>query len=94
MKVYITTKNTGPSWNSDPLHMLYLGTSLEAAVDAVGDFVKYEVAENDWDHWIGGFPYLYTILPRITIFDWKFTKFYFADGWWYSIVEFELEVPV
>ena len=88
MKVYVTTKNTGPSYSSDPKYCLYLGTSLELAEEVVRDFRRYEKNEEDYPT---AFPNEYTILPRHQHIDWAFTKFYHADGWWYSIVEFELD---
>lgn len=84
MRVYCTSRNTGPSWSSDPVHMVYLGTSVKEAEEAVGDFSKYQKEE---------FPNTQTMksycaLPRHIEFE--MIQFYMADGWWYSIVMFEL----
>lgn len=89
MKIYITSKNTGPSWSSDSVHMKYIGTSLEDAVAAVGNFVKYE----DEDTTITmRYLFIYTVLPEGT--DFVFERFYMADGWWYSVVSLELSDQV
>ena len=86
MRVYCTSKNTGPSWQLDPVYMVYLGTSFDEAIAAVEGFVKYETEK---DRFPREFADAYTALPRgIAI---TFVRFYAADGWWYSIVEFELE---
>ena len=85
MRVYCTSKNTGPSWQLDPVYMVYLGTSLDSAVMAVGDFVRYEKGQEELPKYLKP----YTALPENISF--VFIKYYMADGWWYSIVEFELE---
>ena len=84
MKIYATSKNTGPSWSNDPVHLLYLGTSIKEAEKAVGEFAKYEIDETD-------FPtrFIYSALPRSVIH--QIARFYTADGYWFSIAEFELE---
>jgi len=89
MDVYVTTKNSGPSWGRDPLHIEYIGTSFEKAHDAVEfGFRKYKVEDiNFWTRndptggiW-SAIPYK---MPR------QMVSFYTADGWWYSIVKIEL----
>lgn len=85
MKLYCVTKNSGPSWTTDPLTMVYLGTSSQEAYEAVGNFDRYQRTPDD-------FPQehldLYTALPRGTEFE--LIEYYMADGWWYTIVLFEL----
>lgn len=85
MKVYCTTKNSGPSWASDPLFMVYLGISLEEAVITASTFHRYEKGERDFPK---RFPEIYSALPNAI--NWEMIRFYTADGWWYSIVVFEL----
>lgn len=88
MKLYFTSKNTGPSYNSDPLYLIYVGTDLDEAVNAVGSFVKYE----DPDYLYNSlYPKTFSALPRHL--DFEFVKFYMADGWWCSIVSMEIEEP-
>ena len=90
MLIYAVSKNTGPSMSSpDPVHLLYLGTSVREAEDVVGDFQKYAKLERE-----GGFPtvvsrHIYSALPRGL--DREMIQFFMADGWWYSIEMFELE---
>ena len=81
MDVYCTSSNTGPSYFSDHIHMRYLGTSLEDAISAVGDFQRYEKEIQSTRH-------LYSALP--ISMTWEPVKYYMADGWWYTIVKFEL----
>ena len=82
MKVYCTSKNTVPNWTgSDPIYLKYLGTSLEDAVAAVGDFVKYE---KEKDQFPTEFKHIYSVLDKVV-------EYYMADGWWYSVVVFNLE---
>ena len=83
VKVFATTKNSGPSWSSDPLTLVYLGTSLDDAQEAVGDFRKYrrEVFPERS-------PEIYSAIPRAIEREW--VDYYMADGWWYSIVSFDL----
>lgn len=87
MLIYCTSKNAGPSWQSDPVTMIYLGTSFYDALHAVGDFKKYEKTHEEFPK---THPDIYTALPRKTEIAWHFVKYFMADGWWYSIVEFEL----
>jgi hypothetical protein len=81
MDVYCTSKNSNPSWNGpDPWHVVYIGTSLEEAIEAVETFTRYEKAFDK--------RYVPSALPhKIEI---KPVKFYTADGWWFSIVKFQL----
>lgn len=87
MKVYATTKNTGPSWSSDPIHLVYLGTSLDQAVNAVEDFSKYELPEHRWPR--EEYNSSSSVIPKQL--NWNMVRYYMVDGWWYSIVMFELE---
>lgn len=82
MDIYFTSKNTGPTWGSDPVHLVYVGESLSDAIDAVGDFARYEKSE-----YIATtrYPEVFTALPREAVY--KYVKYYMADGWWYSIVK-------
>lgn len=85
--LYCTSKNSGPSWTHDPVTMLYLGTSVAKAEQAVGDFAKYQKEEKDFpSHHIE----LYNALPNDHPFE--LIQWYMADGWWYSIVRFFLEI--
>ncbi len=81
MDVFCTSKNSGPSYVSDSTYMLYLGTSLEEAIAAVGTFVKYERPITERDRKLSVLTYL---MPREPI------KYYMADGWWCSIVKIQL----
>lgn len=84
MRVYLTSCNTGPTWSGpDPVHVKYLGTNILKADAAVGDFRKYWKEQHPSEH-----RDLYTALPRGMIFE--FVQYYMADGWWYSIVAFNL----
>jgi hypothetical protein len=85
MRVYCTTKNTGPSWRSDPLQILYLGTSVKAAEEAVGKFTKYAKEEKDFPV---NYPHVYSAIPEEI--ERELIQFFMVDGWWYSIVMFEL----
>lgn len=86
LTVYCTTKNSGPSWHSDPLHLVYIGNSFKLAEEAVGDFRRYEKEQHPQD------PKSWSILPRTM--DYQMVKYYMADGWWYSIVKFKLVDPI
>lgn len=89
MKVYCTSKNSGPTWTGiDPVYLKYLGTSLDEAIVAVGDFVRYERQKDEFPTQ-SQYLNIYTALPREMSF--ILIKYFSADGWWYSIVEFELE---
>lgn len=89
MRVYCTSKNTGPSYHSDPIHMVYLGTSVDKAIRAVGKFSKYEKNQSQYPR---EFMKSFTALPLAV--DSVLIKYYMADGWWYSIVVFDLEPEV
>lgn len=80
MHLYCTSKNRGPSWNSDSVQMLYLGTSIEKAEKAVGKFSQYAKEEKDFPK---NYPESYSALPRDT--KREMIQYYMADGWWYSI---------
>ncbi len=86
MRVYCTSKNSGPGYPSHGVYMLYLGTSLKKAQEAVGGFSKYRKPE--YELLKKGFK-LYSALPGNM--EWQMVRLYMADGWWYSIVAFELE---
>lgn len=78
MKVYCTTKN-------DPLKLVYLGTSVAEAEAAVGDFSKYQKPKEKFPV---NFLDTYSVVP--TILNWELIQYFAADGWWYSIVMFDL----
>lgn len=86
MKVYCTSKNSGPSYQSDPVHMVYLGTSLEDAEKEIKKFFKYE---KPFAYREGTGKELYSVLP--STINWEMVKWCTADGWWWSIVVFELK---
>ena len=87
MRVYATTKNSGPTYGRDPLTLVYIGTSVEEAEKAVGDFVKYQKPEEKFPT---NYLHIYSAIPRDVV-KWDLIQYYMADGWWYSIVMFELE---
>lgn len=83
MKLYVTTKNSGPSWSYDPLTIVYLGLSVDDAIQAVPeDFRQYRR-----DDYLDGSLHkeLFSAIPRST--SRSLVAFYIADGWWYSVVE-------
>ncbi len=82
MRVYCTSRNEGSEHIT--VHMVYLGTSLEKAVKSIGYFSRYQQ-----DDFPTRFIDSYSAIPRDT--DREFVRYYTADGWWYSIVMFELE---
>lgn len=84
MKLFITSKNTGPSWHSDPVHFLGIHATLDEAIALVDNFVRYE---KEWQP----ASYMPTCVPYV--FSPKMVKYYMADGWWYSIVEVEISEP-
>lgn len=87
MIVYCVTKNTGPTWTGpDPLHMVYLGTSIQEAEESVGYFSQYQ---RDEPRWPVNFREIYTVIPKAL--EPEMIQYYMADGWWYSIVMFELK---
>ncbi len=82
MDVYCTSKNSNPSWaGPDPWYVVYIGTSLEEAIEAVETFTRYEKPFDD--------RYLPSALPRRGN-EQEPIKFYTADGWWFSIVKIQL----
>lgn len=84
MDIYITSKNTGPTWTGpDPLTMLYIGNDLEKAIEAVGDFVKYEREPGNSSK-----AYYYTVAPDNA--NPELVKYYMVDGWWRSIVKIKV----
>lgn len=85
--IYATSKNTGPTWTgSDPVTLVYLGTSVEEAEVAVGNFTRYAKTE---DKFPVNFLHIYSAIPRNYV-EWELIQYYMADGWWYSIVRFQL----
>ena len=82
MDIYVTSKNSGPSWVSDPLSVVYMGTSLDDAKEAVGEFQRYK-QDFDAHHFL--FPEIYSAIPGNL--EREMVVFYSADGWWYSIVK-------
>lgn len=86
MWIYVTSKNTGPSMSlPDPTHLLYLGTSVKDAEEAVGDFQKYAKHPTEFPK---SFPESYSALPRKM--KREMIQYFMADGWWYSIERFEV----
>lgn len=86
MRVYCTSMNNGPDYSSaSKVTMLYLGTTLHEAEEAVGDFKKYIQSEADFPK---NFSNSYSAIPATM--DREMVKFYSADGWWRSIVMFDL----
>lgn len=75
MKIYVTSK-------SDPRTLIHISTSLADAINAVGDFVKYEYP------FPKEFPNNYSGLPYSQ--ERTLERFYMADGWWYSVESIEL----
>lgn len=87
MKIYCTSKNSGPSWGGDPVYMVYIGTSLDEAREAVReDFRRYEVTP---DKFPTRHRHIYSAIPADMERD--FVVFYDADGWWYSIVSIDID---
>lgn len=85
MYIYVTSKNTGPSWQSDPLHVVYMGVSVKEAEDAVGEFSRYQKPlPSDQQR-----PF-YSALPKTL--DKEMIQFYMADGWWYSIERIDFQI--
>jgi len=84
MRLYCTSKNTGPSYSSDPVYMVYLGPNRDDAIAAVKDFNRYEKFAV-----ITEYPEIYSALPREI--PREMIKWYEADGWWYSIVSIDFE---
>jgi hypothetical protein len=88
MRVYCTSKNNGPSYSGASIvTMLYLGTSEHEAVKAAERFHKYERL-SDTAYWPKEFPQHYSAIPATM--DREIIHFYAVDGWWYSIVMFDL----
>ena len=84
MELYCTSQNTGPTWSgTDPIRMLYLGTDRTKAIEAVGDFVRYEKESANTRH-----PHSLSALPNDI--DWVMVAYYAADGFWKSVVMFEI----
>jgi len=82
MHIYVTSRNTGPSFSSDPIYMLYLGPSYHDAIAAVGsNFLKYEKPM------VSEYPKLFSALPKAT--ERELVRYYEADGWWYSVEKVE-----
>jgi hypothetical protein len=85
MLIYATTKNSGPSWHSDPIRLVYLGTSLDDARNAVGEFQQYECPAS---YWYVKYPETYSAIPASI--ERELVTFCMADGWWYTVVKFNL----
>lgn len=86
MRIYCVSKNTGPSYQSDPVRIVYLGTSISEAEEAVGNMSKYQREPSQFPT---NYPELYTGLPKNI--EYEMIQYYAADGWWVSIVMFTLE---
>lgn len=85
MDIYVTSRNEGPSYNREIEHLLYLGTSLDEAIEEVEDFARYERPYDRGEE----FRNLYSALPMDM--EREMIKFYFADGFWYSVEKITLE---
>lgn len=85
MIIYATSKNTGPSYTSDPIRLVYLGTSVKEAEEAVGNFDRYAKEAKDFPSTKGW----YSALPQGL--DREMIQYFAADGWWYSIEMIEFK---
>lgn len=90
--LYVTSRNSSTSWSApDCLRVMYLGSSLDDAVEAVGDFQKYQN-----DDYINRFKDAnpqaslegYSALPR-AMDGRSSVHFYIADGYWFHIEKIE-----
>lgn len=87
MYAYCTSKNNGPESSSAPPTVLYLGTSLDDAEKSVTkEFRRYKKTSENFPT---RFPEAHSALPKAST-DWEMVEYYAADGWWISIVRFEL----
>ena len=77
MDIYVTSKNTGPSWHIDPIHMVYLGPSYQSAVAAVGTFKKYDRKDLPIP------PEAFSVLPHNVRRE--MIHYYMAGGRWYTV---------
>lgn len=84
-QIYITSKNTGPSWQSDPLHMIYIGSSVKEAEEAVPEPFRRHFKNLPPE------TRYYTAIGYASGLEYEMIQFYMADGWWYSIVMMEID---
>jgi hypothetical protein len=86
MILYATSQNTGGVDYSSPtgVRLLYLGTDVKKAEDAVGDFQRY--AKEKFP--VGAMAKSYSALPREM--EREIIQFFFADGHWRTIEMFEV----
>lgn len=92
MKLFVVSKNSGPSWSNETLSLLAISTSMEDAKEYVPDhFRKYlrkDFKPHTWEK--GGVKHTYipSIVPENM--NPQMEEYYMADGWWYSIVSVEI----
>jgi hypothetical protein len=90
MKIYCTTKNSGPSWLDEHKTIVYIGTSHQEAREAVAErFRQYQMPNVSNSRF--KFPYMYSALPDKM--PKQIIEFYQADGWWYSICTADIKEP-
>lgn len=82
MDIYFTSKNTGPTFGTDPLSLVYVGTDLDAAVAAVGKFSQYEKPLTELNF---KYPEIRAALPKDL--PRLYMRYYMADGWWYTVAK-------
>lgn len=87
MYVYCTSKQRQNSIGHNT-EILYLGTSVQEAEKAVGDWDQYYVEEKDFPT---NFQQLYSAIPKEQV-NWEMIQFYFDGAYWVSIVVFELKL--
>ncbi len=80
MDVYCTSRSTSSSEISEKSRLVYIGTSLNKAIEAVNPFTHYEKL------FPGG--YLPSALPKGI--KKEVIKYYPTNGWWFSIVKIQL----
>lgn len=88
MKIYVTSKNSGPSWSHETKSVLYIGIDSLEALKAVGDFARHHKTKAEWPTRL---PYLYSAIPEAM--PRKMLEFFESDGWWYSIVQIDIQEP-
>lgn len=86
--VYATSKNAIQEFHGpDPVVLLYLGSSMEDALAVVGDLREFEKPPI---HFPNSFMHRYSAIPMQYI-EWEMIRFWGTEGWWYSIVRFQLK---
>lgn len=75
MRVFFVTKNTGPSWSSDPTYIKAAKSTEQGAIDFVanldGNWIKYKRDLERADP---------PVVPNAEVI-----HYYGADGWWVQI---------